>query len=79
MLDNTIIFHGKITPTIKSESRDKMKRFELRIPDELHAVLAEEAKLHGLSLHQLLLQKVAIPWKKGLESWYKKVIRKVVK
>jgi len=53
-----------------------MKRFELRIPDDLHAVLVEEAKAHGLSLHQLLLQKVAIPWKKGLESWYRKVIRK---
>lgn len=56
-----------------------MKRFELRIPDELHAVLVAEAKTHGLSLHQLLLQKVAIPWKKGLESWYKKEIRKGVK
>jgi predicted HicB family RNase H-like nuclease len=52
-----------------------MKRFELRIPNELHSVLVAEAKAHGLSLHQLLLQKVAIPWKKGLESLYKKVIR----
>ncbi|MDH3558666.1 MAG: toxin-antitoxin system HicB family antitoxin [Deltaproteobacteria bacterium] len=53
-----------------------MKRFSLRIPDELHTVLVEEANAHGLSLHQLLLLKMTIPWKKGLESWYKKTSRK---
>lgn len=53
-----------------------MKRFELRIPDNLHTVLVEEAKANGVSLHQLLLQKVAIPWKQGLESWYKNVEKK---
>ena len=53
-----------------------MKRFELRLPDELHAVLLKEAKAHGMSLHQLLLQKVTIPWKKGLESLYKRVLKK---
>jgi hypothetical protein len=48
-----------------------VKRFELRIPDDLHAVLVKEAKANGVSLHQLLIQKVAIPWKYGLESWYR--------
>jgi len=53
-----------------------MKRFDMRIPDELHAVLVEEAKAHGVSLHQLLLQKISIPWKKSLESQYKRVLKK---
>ena len=56
-----------------------MKRFELRIPDDLHVVLKAEAKANGISLHQLLIQKVAIPWKQGLESWYKDVETKAKK
>lgn len=47
-----------------------MKRFELRLPDSLHEELKREAEEQGVSLHQLLLVKAAIPLQEGLGRLY---------
>lgn len=47
-------------PTVGPQRREYSGKFNVRIPKTLHAALASEAEMEGVSLNQLVLAKLAM-------------------